>query len=753
MGPMIDEQIILPCEVNLTQSTTYIKPSRDMLARQRSARVDPKMHEDMMNHISLGELFDRYKAAVVHVLTFMSACLGLFFTTLVKAKRARPDGCDGVSDVSNVSSGQQYYNIKKRAMRQDGPHQTAWNGTHRNTNWSSTPKLPSSSTNLQSDVVSYNAAIGACAASGDIERAKAWVNKLREKGFKPNVVTYGALISACAKAGEVDQAQSFLDRMIDDGVEANVICYNTAIDACAKAGDVNRAEAIMEKMCKNPGVEPDVLSYNSVINACSKCNDVSRGEKWLLRMAQAGVQPNAVTYTTLINACAKCRDVPRAERWLMAMESKNIEPNIISYNTVINACAKEGAVARAEYWLSKMKQVGISPDIIGWNAVLNSCAKAGDVTHAEELLKRMVAEGVEPNTVSFNTVIHCCGQAKRVARAEFWLNQMIEREGKPMMDGSPPVKVNSVTYNSVIDACIKCNEVSRALSWLHKMDEHNVIPDAISYHALVHALCKAGDAAPAEQLLQSMIDRLGERKAASSTTTFACVISVLSRTGSVEKAFDWYYKMRSFRATVSVEIYSALISCATRVGDPQKVDELFEEARRYRKTSVAMYTIACRPHVQIGNYAKVEEYFENMKRDKLHADTYCMDALLSAYANAMPKAWREAENAFVRMMKMYDIEINQVVYGSLRRAVGSERANSLLQEVLSPAKFSQVQQTFINVPVNGETQISWRGSGGACRHNLPDFDGPRHGSRRNSKEQSNSGPDSLNGSRRGSREK
>ena len=59
--------------------------------------------------------------------------------------------------------------------------------------------------------------------------------KLNDKlKIKDNVITYSAAVSACAKGSRPEEALQLLREMRRSGLQPNVITYNPAISACAK---------------------------------------------------------------------------------------------------------------------------------------------------------------------------------------------------------------------------------------------------------------------------------------------------------------------------------------------------------------------------------------------------------------------------------------------------------------------------------------------------------------------------------------
>lgn len=102
-------------------------------------------------------------------------------------------------------------------------------------------RAPTSS--IKPNIVTYNAAIRACAEGMNLEGAFKLLKQLKEDGLEPTIVTYGSLMTACERVGNVEAASKVF-RMVkekNDGVNirTNEIIYGAAISCCRKAGDVS----------------------------------------------------------------------------------------------------------------------------------------------------------------------------------------------------------------------------------------------------------------------------------------------------------------------------------------------------------------------------------------------------------------------------------------------------------------------------------------------------------------------------------
>lgn len=62
-------------------------------------------------------------------------------------------------------------------------------------------------------MVSYNAALSACASGRQWAAALSVLQHMRHEGVAPNVVSFNAVLSACQRSGQWERALMLLDEM------------------------------------------------------------------------------------------------------------------------------------------------------------------------------------------------------------------------------------------------------------------------------------------------------------------------------------------------------------------------------------------------------------------------------------------------------------------------------------------------------------------------------------------------------------
>ena len=217
------------------------------------------------------------------------------------------------------------------------------------------------------DVISYNAAISACAKGLQWERALSLLDEMQARGLEPNVISFNAAISACKNAGRSERARSLLEEIPRRGLKPDVISFNTFISACEKGTQPEDALSVLDEM-KLSGLEPDVISYNSAISACGKSGKVAASAR--APRPDAGARFRAGR-DQLQRGDLGMREGGKWERALALLDEmpqRSLEPNVISFNAAISACEKGSQWERALSLLEDMQSRGLNPDVISYNA-------------------------------------------------------------------------------------------------------------------------------------------------------------------------------------------------------------------------------------------------------------------------------------------------------------------------------------------------------------------------------------------------
>jgi pentatricopeptide repeat domain-containing protein 1 len=131
---------------------------------------------------------------------------------------------------------------------------------------------------LPLSLVSFSAAIRACATENHWPIALSLLEDARDLGLEPDTIVCNAALSACERGGQWEEALLLLREMVCSDVSPpDRISYNTAIAALSRGGQWHKAIELLDEMPRvvaPPHNRPDVHSFGAAISACARSGQV-----------------------------------------------------------------------------------------------------------------------------------------------------------------------------------------------------------------------------------------------------------------------------------------------------------------------------------------------------------------------------------------------------------------------------------------------------------------------------------------------
>ena len=213
---------------------------------------------------------------------------------------------------------------------------------------------------------------------------------------KPNIVTYNAAIRACAEGLDVSKAFDLHIELLDRGLDPTIITYGSLMTACERVGDVEGASNVFREMRKND-IEPNEIIFGAAISCCRKADQPDRTLALLRKMIESKLLPNTATYNTVIMAQAEANNMEKASAVfnLLTSSHSKAKPNRQTYNILVRALNANAQPATAEFYLNLMKEGGMKPDVELLTATVSSYERSKEPLKALKMLEAMRADGYD----------------------------------------------------------------------------------------------------------------------------------------------------------------------------------------------------------------------------------------------------------------------------------------------------------------------------------------------------------------------
>merc|ERR1719327_1478846 len=295
------------------------------------------------------------------------------------------------------------------------------------------------------------------------------------------------MIKAFGSAYDVKNVWSLWEEMIGHGVQPTSITLGCMIEALV----ANWCTADAWKLCQDMLGEEDTrplvntVIYSTIIKGFAQAKETDRVMSLYDEMCAAGIRPNNITYNTILNAFAQGGAMERVPALLEDMKSADppAEPDIVTYSTIVKGYCNSGGLDRALEILKDMQIDGkLTPDEVMYNSVLDGCAKEHRPNEALKLLDDMKRAGVSPSNYTLSIMVKLMGRCRRLNQAFSIVDEMSRDYG---------LKVNIQVYTCLIQACFNNRQANKAVSLHDQMIKEGLVPDEMTYSALVSGCIKA----------------------------------------------------------------------------------------------------------------------------------------------------------------------------------------------------------------------------------------------------------------------
>lgn len=316
--------------------------------------------------------------------------------------------------------------------------------------------------------VIYSAMLVAHARNGDLESAKIFYDKLRERDLYPDGDAYGSLL-ACNSNSTTDESTDAL--------------------------------AIYEEVKKH-NVRPTVYLYNVIISKLAKCRKIEPVLHLFDEMKQANIVPNSITYASVISACIRCGSESRASRYFQEMISApRYQPRIGAYNSMMQFYVQErpNREKAIEYY-NLSKQYNLKPSLHTYRLLMEAYANipAYDMLTAHKLLTEMSKRhGLRPTASHYATLIRSYGCLHRDVQSALAVYKEMKKSG---------ITADETVYQAMLNTYIDNNDIKNAEELYHDMIKQGVKSSPYIENLFIAGYGNHGQLDKAEGVFNKMSD-------------------------------------------------------------------------------------------------------------------------------------------------------------------------------------------------------------------------------------------------------
>ncbi|XP_024517695.1 pentatricopeptide repeat-containing protein At2g13600 [Selaginella moellendorffii] len=324
--------------------------------------------------------------------------------------------------------------------------------------------------------------------------------------------------------------------------------------------------------------EASVGVMNALINMYGKHSRVSEARKTFASICKS--HRDVISWNSMIAAYARNGRLQEAKDTFDAMD---LDRNTVTWNTMIGGYAQsESAGAGALIMLALMDQQGIHPNACTFISVFDACARISALRQGR-LVHSLLLEGPGAEDHSQhhlevgNSIIHMYGSCGCSAGAEETLHRMQSR--------------TVVSWSSLVAAHVQAGDLSSAVTSFHKMAMDGVLPNEVTFLALLSALGHSGDVKRGWSFFISMHHDYG---LVWGIDHLVCTVDLFGRAGLIEQAERIVLSSSFARSPVP---WMALLSACKSSRNPGTIEKSGTVAR----TALELNTAKSSPYVLVSN--------------------------------------------------------------------------------------------------------------------------------------------------------
>lgn len=406
--------------------------------------------------------------------------------------------------------------------------------------------------------------------------------RMYHQGLSGNNLTFIFVFKACGRVPDIVHGQKVRVHALKLGFENYLFISNALIHMYASCGDLGLAQKVFDRM-----EDRDLVSWNSLICGFAQRSSFKDVLRLFEAMKAANVRPDSVTMVKVISACAYLSEFGIADSVVKYIEEHHVgndvylgntmidmygrrglvnlarevfdrmpERNIVSWNAMVMAYAKMGNLVNARKLFNEMPR----RDVISWTSMITGYSQARQYTEAVGLFQDMMAAKVMPDEITVASVLSACAHLGALDVGEA-VHDFVSNHG---------VKVDIYIGNALIYMYCKCGVVEKGMEVFNEME----IKDPVTWTSIISGLAVNGFADSALELFSHML-RKGIRP---THGTFVGILLACAHAGLVDKGLEYFESMEKVHElTPEIKHYGCVVDLLSRSGNIEKAYEFINK--------------------------------------------------------------------------------------------------------------------------------------------------------------------------------
>ncbi|KAL6208667.1 hypothetical protein ACLB2K_019614 [Fragaria x ananassa] len=476
------------------------------------------------------------------------------------------------------------------------------------------------------DIVSWNTLLSGFVQNGLYKEALMLFRDMQRFGHRPDQVSLLNILAASGRLGSLSSGMEAHAYATKNGFDSDLQVGNTLIDMYAKCSCVNLMGRAFEKMPNK-----DFISWTTIIAGYAQNNCPIEAFELCRKVQMLGLEVDAMMVESILSACGALKCVPLVKEVYGYAIRRGLF-DLVLQNAVVNVYGQCGYIDYA-YRIFNLIE---SKDVVSLTSMISCYVHNGLANEALEFCHFMKETNVEPDSIALVSILSAglCALMKGkeihgfITRKGFILEGSVASSLVDMYARCGTLKNAYNIYNSVrnknlilwttmINAYGMHGHGMGAIDLFKRMQDQQIVPDHITFLALLYACSHSGLIDEGKGLFKIMRH---EYQLEPWPEHFACMVDLLGRANRLEEA---YHFVNSMESQPTAEVWCALLG-ACHVHSNKKFEEIAaKKILELGSKNPGNYELVSNVFAARGRWEHVEEVRMKMKGIGLKKNPGC----------------------------------------------------------------------------------------------------------------------------------
>ncbi|KAK9140052.1 hypothetical protein Scep_009733 [Stephania cephalantha] len=403
----------------------------------------------------------------------------------------------------------------------------------------------------EKDNVSWNSMLSGFIQNELYTEAVEFFHEMCEMSLKIDEVSHVSVLSALGRLGNLSNGMEVHAYAAKHGLVSNLQIANTLMDMYAKCGNVSYMGQVFYNMAYK-----DFISWTTVIAGNAQNSSYSEALELFRKVQSEGIKVDCMMIGSILLACGGLKSVSHTKQIHNYIIRRGLF-DLVLENSLVDVYGECGEINYASQMFETIK----NKDVVSWTSMVSSFSCNGLANEALELCHRMGEAGIELDLVALLSVLSASASLSTL-KAGKEVHGLFIRKGFPLERSSASSLIDMyarcgtvenackifdyvgnrdiVLYTSMINAYGMHGQGKKAISLFEKMISSGLVPDHITYLALLYACSHSGLINEGREFFRTM---KSDYQLEPWTEHYACVVDLLGRANCVDDAYNFVKNM------------------------------------------------------------------------------------------------------------------------------------------------------------------------------------------------------------------